>query len=319
VTVFGKKLRTTNIDSHHEASTDYRHLKITLAIVLSVMVAEILGGIYSGSLALLGDAGHMLVDALAVGLSMFAMKIAHRPATATKTFGYHRFEILAALANGTVLVLVSAYIFYEAYQRFLEPSPVKTPLMLAIAAIGLFANLGGVILLKKAGQRSLNVKAAFWHIMGDTISSVGVIIAGIVILFTGLYVADAIVAVVIGAIILWGAVRIVGESVDILLEAVPRHIEVAQVINFIRDVPGVNEVHDIHIWTITSDIYALSAHLVIDDQMVSKSVDIVRRVRQELAQRFNISHTTLQLECESCPAGVVCEIDRHGISTDEKA
>lgn len=183
--------------------------------------------------------------------------------------------------------------------------------MLVIAEIGLFANLGGVILLKKADQRSLNVKAAFWHIMGDTISSVGVIIAGIVILFTGWYVADAIVAVVIGVIILWGAVRIVGESADILLEAVPKHIEVAQVINSIRDVPGVNEVHDIHIWTITSDIYALSAHLVINDQMVSKSVDIVRRVRQELAQRFNISHTTLQLECGSCPAGIVCEIDRH--------
>jgi cobalt-zinc-cadmium efflux system protein len=319
VTVIGKKHGITNIYSHHEASTDYRRLKITLAIVLSVMVTEILGGIYSGSLALLGDAGHMLVDALALGLSLFAMTIARRPATATKTFGYHRFEILAALANGTILFLVSAYIFYEAYQRFLEPSPVKTPLMLVIAAIGLFANLGGVMLLRKAGQRSLNVKAAFWHIMGDTISSVGVIIAGIVILLTGLYIADAIVAVVIGAIILWGAVRIVGESADILLESVPKHIEVAQVIDSIKDVPGVNEVHDIHVWTITSDIYALSAHLVIDDQMVSKSVDIVRGVRQALAQRFNISHTTLQLECESCPAGIVCEIDRHETSTGEKA
>jgi cobalt-zinc-cadmium efflux system protein len=306
------------MESHHEASTSYRRLKITLAIVLSVMVAEILGGIYSGSLALLGDAGHMLVDTLALGLSLFAMKIARRPATATKTFGYHRFEILAALANGTILVLVSAYIFYEAYQRFLEPSSVKTPLMLAIATIGLFANLGGVILLKKASQRSLNVKAAFWHIIGDTISSVGVIIAGIVILFTGWYVADAIVAVIIGVIILWGAVRIVRESADILLEAVPKHIETTRVIDAIQNVPGVNEIHDIHIWTITSDIYALSAHLVIDDQMVSKSVDIVRGVRQELAQRFNISHTTLQLECESCPAGIVCEIDRRDNSNDEK-
>jgi len=306
------------IDSHQEKISSYRRLKFTLAIVLSVMVAEILGGIYSGSLALLGDAGHMLVDALALGLSLFAMTVARRPATAAKTFGYHRFEILAALANGTILVLVSAYIFYEAYQRFMEPSPIKTPLMLAIATIGLFANLGGVILLRKASQRSLNVKAAFWHIMGDTISSVGVIIAGIVILFTGWYVADAIVAVVIGVIILWGAVRIVRDSADILLEAVPKHIETARVIDAIKNVPGVNEVHDIHIWTITSDIYALSSHLVIDDQMVSKSVDIVRAVRRELAQRFNISHTTLQLECESCPAGIGCEIDRHDNSTGEK-
>ena len=307
------------MDSHQEALSSYRRLKITLAIVLVIMVAEVIGGIFSGSLALLGDAGHMLVDALALGLSLLAMAVARRPATATKTFGYHRFEILAALANGTILVLVSVYIFYEAYQRFLEPPAVKTPLMLTIAIIGLLANLGGVMLLNKASHRSLNVKAAFWHIIGDTISSVGVIIAGIVILFTGWYVADAIAALVIGVIIVWGAVRIVSESADILLEAVPKHIETAKVIDSIKNVPGVNEVHDIHIWTITSNIYALSAHLVIDDQMVSKSVDIVRTVRQELAQRFNISHTTLQLECESCPTGIVCEIDRHDSSTGEKA
>jgi cobalt-zinc-cadmium efflux system protein len=183
--------------------------------------------------------------------------------------------------------------------------------MLTIAVIGLFANLGGVLLLSKASHQSLNIKAAFWHIMGDTISSVGVIIAGVVILFTGLYIADAIVAVVIGIIILWGAVRIVRESADVLLEAVPKHVETSQVIDSIRGIPGVNEVHDIHIWTITSNVYALSAHLVIDDQMVSKSVDIVGMVRQELAKRYNISHTTLQLECESCPTGIVCEIDRH--------
>jgi cobalt-zinc-cadmium efflux system protein len=317
--VIEKKHRTNSIDTHHEAFTDYRRLNVTLAIVLAVMVAEIVGGIFSGSLALLGDAGHMLVDALALGLSLFAMKVARRPATATKTFGYHRFEILAALANGTLLVLVSAYIFYQAYQRFLEPPVVKTPLMLTIATIGLFANLGGVLLLNKASHRNLNIKAAFWHIVGDTISSVGVIIAGIVISFTGWYVADPIVAVVIGVIILWGAARIVGESADILLEAVPKHIEVAQVVDSIRNVPGVNEVHDIHIWTITSNIYALSSHLVIDDQMVSKSVDIVRAVRQELARRYNISHTTLQLECESCPSGLICELDRHDTTTDEPA
>ena len=304
-------MHNQSIYSHQETINNYRRLKITLAIVLVIMVAEVVGGIFSSSLALLSDAGHMLVDALAIGLSLFAMMVARRPATATKTFGYHRVEILAALANGATLVLVSAYIFYEAYQRFLKPPVVKTPLMLTIAIIGLFANLGAVLLLNKARQQSLNIKAAFWHIIGDTISSVGVIIAGVVILFTGRYIADAIVAVVIGIIILWGAVRIVGESADVLLEAVPKHIETSQVIDFIKDIPGVNEVHDIHIWTITSSIYALSAHLVIDDQMVSKSVDIVKIVRQELAKRYNINHTTLQLECESCPTGIVCEIDRH--------
>jgi cobalt-zinc-cadmium efflux system protein len=305
--------------NHQETISSYRRLKITLTIVLVIMVAEVTGGILSSSLALLSDAGHMLVDALALGLGLFAMRVARRPATATKTFGYHRVEILAALANGTILILVSVYIFYEAYQRFLEPPVVKTPLMLTIAIIGLFANLGGVLLLNKARQRSLNIKAAFWHIVGDTISSAGVIIAGVVILFTEWYTADTVAAVVTGVIILWGAVRIVGESADVLLEAVPKHIEISQVVDFIKKIHGVNEVHDIHIWTITSNIYALSAHLVIDDQMVSKSVDIVRVVRQELAKHYNISHTTLQLECKSCASGIVCEIDRHDSAPAERA
>jgi len=311
--------RNHSTDSHQEIISSYRNLKITLAIVLVIMAVEVVGGIFSSSLALLSDAGHMLVDALALGLSLFAMTVARRPATATKTFGYHRVEILAALANGTILVLLSAFIFYEAYQRFQEPPAVKTPLMLTIAIVGLFANLAGVLLLNRASRGSLNIRAAFWHIMGDTIASVGVIVAGIIILFTGYYAADPIASVVIGIIILWGAVRIVGESADVLLEAVPRHLETSQVIDSIKAIPGVNEVHDFHIWTITSNIYALSAHLTIDDQMVSKSVDIVKMVRQELAKRYNISHTTLQLECQSCPTGIVCELDRHDTSTSEKA
>lgn len=306
-------------DSHQQTTSNYRRLQITLVIVLVIMVAEILGGIFSGSLALLGDAGHMLVDALALGLSLLAMSAARKPATATKTFGYHRAEILAALANGVVLFLVAAYIFYEAYHRFTQPEPVKTPLMLTIAIIGLFGNLGGVLLLNRGSRRSLNVKAAFWHVMGDTISSVGVIVAGVVILLTGRYLADPIAAIAIGAIILWGAVKIVRESADVLLEAVPKDVEISEVVDFVQHIGGVSEVHDIHIWTITSDLYALSAHLVIDDQMVSKSMDVVKTVRQELAKRYNISHTTLQLECESCPTGCVCELDKHHVQDSQKA
>ena len=297
------------LESHRETTSSYRRLKFTLVIVLVVMAAEVLGGIFSGSLALLGDAGHMLVDALAIGLSLFAMAVARRPATSTKTFGYHRVEILAALANGTFLILVSAYIFYEAYQRFMAPPAIKTPLMLTIAVIGLLANLIGVKLLDRSSRHSLNIKAAFWHIIGDTISSIGVIVAGIIILFTEWYIADAVVAIVIGVIILWGAGKIVKEAADILLEAVPKHLETAMVVDIIKSVSGVNEVHDVHIWTITSDIHAMSAHLVIDDQMVSKSVEIVRAVRRELAEHFDISHTTFQLECESCPTGLVCRYD----------
>jgi cobalt-zinc-cadmium efflux system protein len=298
-----------SIDENREASGSYRRMALTLGVVVLVMIAEIVGGLISGSLSLLGDAGHMLVDALALGLSIFAMSIARRPATESRTFGYYRVEILAALANGAILVLVAAFVIYEAYRRLLEPPTVRPPLMLVIAVIGLVANLAGVLLLNRASHRSLNVKAAFWHVIGDTISSVGVIAAAIIIIFTKWYIVDPIVAIVIGIIILWGAMRIVREAGDILLEAAPRHFEMSEVIAAVKNTPGVNEVHDIHAWTITSNIYALSAHLVIDDQMVSKSVDIVRAVRQDLADRFNISHTTLQLECESCPTGLVCELD----------
>ena len=302
-------------EASHLTSTGSRPLKIALAIVLVVMVAEVIGGILSNSLALLGDAGHMLVDALALGLALFAMTIARRPATSTRTYGYHRVEIMAALANGTTLILVSIYIFYEAYQRFLEPPLVQTPLMLIVATIGLIANLIGIMILRRVGHRTLNIKAAFWHIIGDTISSVGVIIAGVIIAITGWRIADPIIAVFIGCIILWGAVRLVRESTDILLEAVPKHIQVGNVIGTIKNISGVEDVHDIHIWTITSGIYALSAHLLIEDQMVSKSGEIVETVNHDLAQYFNISHTTLQLECEkceSCPTGLICDIRRLG-------
>lgn len=285
-----------------------RPLKITLVIVLVVMVAEVVGGILSNSLALISDAGHMLTDALALGLSLFAFALARRPATSTRTYGYHRAEIMAALANGAVLILVSAYIFYEAYQRFFDSSAVETSLMLVTAGIGLLANLVGILVLRKSSHGSLNVKAAFWHIIGDTLSSVGVIIAGIIILFTDWYIVDPILAVIIGCVILWGAFRIVREAADILLESVPGHIRIEDVTVAIRKIPGVKDLHDVHIWTITSGIYALSAHLKIEDQMVSESNTIVARVHELLAADYNITHTTLQLECDSCPTGLVCNL-----------
>ena len=288
-------------------------LKITLGLVLLIMIAEIIGGVFSNSLALLSDAGHMLTDALALGLSMFAMNLARRPATATKTFGYHRAEIMAALANGTVLVLVSVYIFYEASRRFMEEPTVKGPLMLIIAVIGLAANIAGLFLLHKESRKSINIKAAFWHIIGDTISSVGVIIAAVIIQFTGWNIADPILAVVIGIIILWGAGRIVKEAVDILLESVPPHVEISRVVEAVKKVPGVEGMHEIHIWTITSGIYALSAHLDIADQTISQSCDILTKVNEVLANGFNITHTTLQLECESCPTGLKCNLPQNNL------
>jgi len=280
------------------------------------MVAEVVGGLLSHSLALVGDAGHMLVDSLALGISLVALRVAGRPATATRTFGYHRVEIMAALANGVILGLVAMYVFYEAYQRFRDPPEVQAGLMTAVAGVGLAANLGAMWLLRKSRRENLNLRAAFWHVFGDTVSSVGVIIGGAVIWATGWSMVDPIIAVVIGAIILWGAVRLVRESSDILLESVPKHIRMEDVAQAIATVPGVEDVHDLHIWTITSGIHALSAHLLIADQTVARSGEIARAVDRDLAERFGISHTTLQLECErceGCSAGLVCQMQRHGV------
>ncbi|MFC1873531.1 cation diffusion facilitator family transporter [Chloroflexota bacterium] len=231
----------------HLDSTVRKPLQITLFLVIVVMVAEVIGGIFSNSLALLGDAGHMFVDALALGLSLFAIHIARRPVTPAKTYGYLRVEILAALTNGIILLLISIYIFYEAYQRFIEPPVVKTPLMLLVAVIGLTANLIGMLLLRKASHGSLNVKAAFWHVLSDTISSVGVIVGGVIMLVTDWYVIDPIIGIIIGCIILWGAFRILKESANILLESVPGHIQIDEVIDTVKSISGVQGIHDIHI------------------------------------------------------------------------
>jgi len=300
-------------EHQHHGDGGARRLSFALVIVAAIMVAEIVGGLLSNSLALLGDAGHMLVDALALGISILAIRIARRPATATRTFGYHRVEIMAALVNGVILGLMAVYIFYEAYQRFLDPPEVRTTLMMAVAGVGLVANLCAMWLLREVRKQSLNVKAAFWHVLGDTVSSFGVIVGGAVIAVTGWGIVDPIIAVLIGGIILWGAVRLVRESADILLEAAPRHIRMDEVTSMIMGVAGVEDVHDMHIWTITSGIHALSAHLLIEDQTVARSAEIARTVNQDLARRFSITHTTLQLECEKCegcPAGLMCDIRR---------
>jgi cobalt-zinc-cadmium efflux system protein len=209
--------------------------------------------------------------------------------------------------------LVAAYIFYEAYQRFRNPPTVRTPIMLAVAAVGLIANLITMRLLHRELHNNLNVRAAFFHIFGDMISSVGVIVGGIVIAVAGWKIVDPIIAIMIGIIILWGAVSLVQESVDILMETVPKQVSLDKVTDTLESVNGVVELHDIHIWTITSGIYALSTHILIQDQMLSHTSEIIATINHELEQKFNITHTTFQLECEkcdSCAQGLVCQIKR---------
>ncbi len=303
-------------DDHHghghvhggHAEGGKRGLLIALSITVVMMVAEVIGGLLSNSLALLSDAGHMLTDSLALALSFFAMTFAVMPATEKKTFGFYRLEILAALVNGTVLLIVSLFIIYHAYQRILAPQPVEGGLMLAVAALGLVVNLVGGFFLLKHRKTNLNIRGAFLHIVGDALSSVGVIIGGIVIIYTGWYLIDPLLSILIAVAIIISAGALVMESVHILLESAPSHINIASVAAEIAKVSGVREAYHIHLWTITSGVYALSAHVLIDDQLVSSSRDVLDEIRSLLSSRFKVLHSTIQLECERCDMGPSCPL-----------
>ena len=281
-------------------SSTQRSLLIVLSITAVVMIAEIIGGILSNSLALLSDAGHMLTDILALGLTIVAMKFAQKPPTASKTFGFYRLEILAAFFNGILLLVISFYIFYEAYHRLVHPEEIKGLFMLVVAAIGLLANGLGIVILKKSALRNLNVKSAFFHMVGDTISSVGVIVGGLVILYTGWYIVDSLIGIFIGMLILRGAYSLVRESIDIFLEATPKDINVGRMLDDLHKIEGVKEIHHLHLWTITSGIYAMSAHVLIKDLLVSRSAQILRQIETLLQGKYCMEHTTIQFESESC-------------------
>jgi len=254
----------------------------------------------------------MLMDVLALLLSFFALRFATRPATEKQTFGFYRLEILAALINGTVLLALSLFIFYEAYQRFIEPREIRGLLMLGIATIGLGANIVSALVLRAGSHESLNVKGAFLHVIGDLLSSLGVILAGAIILLTGWKRVDSIISFVIGGIILVGAYRLVMESVHILLESTPKNVDLSEVVDGVKAIEGVRDLHHVHLWTITSGIYALSAHVLIEDQMTSRSSQILEDINRFLRDRFNIDHTTIQFECESCQTDFVCRLDTSG-------
>ncbi len=281
-----------------------------VAIILTavMMVAETVGGIVSNSLALLGDAGHMFTDIFSLSLSLFAIRMARRPSTSTKTYGYHRMEIMAALANGILLIIISLVIFYEAYRRFVSPPEIKGSIMLVIATIGLLANIVGVLLIRGSYSESLNMRSAFLHIVGDTLSSIGVIVGGLLIMLKHWYFVDPIISVLIGCIILMGATGLVFESSGILMEYVPRDIKLEEVTKTMLAVSGVIDVHDLHVWTITSGFHSMSSHVMIDDCKISESSGIIRELERMLREKHRIGHTTIQLECENCEAGMVCSI-----------
>ena len=280
-------------DSGPDRRSRLRRLWIVLLITGAFMVAEVTGGVLSGSLALLADSGHMLTDVLALALSLTAIRLAMRPPSPERTFGYVRLEILAALANGAVLLGVSVWIAWEAWARLQTPREVDGPLMMGVAVLGLIVNLVGAGILKEDAGDNLNVRGAYLHVLGDLLGSVGAIGAGAVILLTGWTSADPLVSILIAGLILLGAWRLVREATEVLLEMAPRHVNMTAVFKELSAIPHLDDVHDLHVWTLTSGFVALSGHGVLSDP--SQHQGVLDEIRERMSEH-GIEHVTFQLE-----------------------
>jgi cobalt-zinc-cadmium efflux system protein len=267
-----------------------------LVITGSFLVVEAIGAMWTGSLALAADAGHMLTDVGGLALALFAVWIAARPPTPEKTYGYYRVEILAATVNALLLLAVAGLILVEAYQRLRAPREVQGGPMLAIAVAGLAANLAAAWLLRQDARASLNVRAAYLEVLGDALSSVGVIVAALVVMRTGLTIVDPVVSALIALFIIPRTWRLLKQAVNVLLEGTPSHLDLKEIEGAMTHVPGVRRVHDLHVWTLTSGREAMSAHVVVDD--VRESERLLEALHAVLHARFGIDHTTIQLDVE---------------------
>lgn len=294
---------------HHNHSHTHGMAKQTLRLAffltLIILAVELTGGLLANSLALLSDAGHVVTDIFALGLAWFAAVQAERPANASKTFGYHRVGILAALANAVTLILIAIAIIWEAVQRFQHPEPIQPLVMFIAAGIGIIVNLYIGFGLHKE-ESNLNVRAAMLHVFGDVGASVGVIVAGLIILLTGWTIADPLLSVGIALLIAVGAWRILRETTDILLEATPKGISMTSLVEDLEHIKGVQSVHDLHVWSITSDRYALSCHTLIDNLPPSDSAAILQAMTNLLNEKYHIGHSTIQFESEA-HEGAYCE------------
>ena len=280
-----------------ERHSESRRLKVALAISAVYFFAELIAGFLTNSLALLSDAGHMLSDIAAMALSLFAFRIARRPATDNSTFGYHRIEILAALFNGLALWLIVGVIFAAAYNRLLDPPAVASRGMIVVAVIGLLVNLAAGVILYDPHHRSLNLRGAFLHVVSDAVGSLGAIAAGLIMLATSWYLADPLISIGIGVLILFSSWNLIAESLSILMQSVPRGIRLDEVRATIESVAGVAKVHDLHVWAVTSGVHTLSAHAVVENG--GDFHEVLNGIEDTLRRRFNIEHTTIQLEVEN--------------------
>jgi len=286
-----------------------QRLSLSLTLTLAFVIIETAAGFVSNSLALLTDAAHNFTDVIALALSWYALKIATRPAHSGKTYGYHRVGILVALVNSTTLILISLGIFYEAWHRFLAPPEVDSPILIGVATLAFLVNAVTAWLVRRGSEHDLNLRSAFVHLMGDVLSTIGAMIAGILIFFTQWNWLDPLVSALIGIIIVWNAWTILRQTIRILLESTPENIDMKSMVDDLLKVDGVRDVHDLHVWSINENLRVLSAHVTTDDIPISAGTHIQQGVNEILFHKYNIQHATLQLECEGCePSLLYCDI-----------
>ena len=271
---------------------------LSFAVTAAVAVVETVGGILSDSISLVSDAVHMFTDVMAIGLSLFAITMAARSHSGAMTFGYQRAEVMVALANGVVLAVISLWVLYEAFLRVMSPRIIDAPLLLLTASIGLAGNLVVMFLLKHHAGKSINIHSAFIHVVYNTISSVAVITTGFIALNTGITIVDPLVAFLIAGLVARSAYSIVRSSTLILLEGAPSELDIREILATLKELDGVVDVHDLHVWTISTGMDALSGHVVVRDQMLSESNKLLSEINTVLAERYNITHTTIQMEHE---------------------
>jgi len=304
----------------HAHSMTGRTLRTAFFLTVIILAVELAGGLLSHSLALLSDAGHVLTDIVALGLAWYATAQAARPADARNTYGYHRIGILAALANAVTLIVIVLAIAYEAIGRFQRPEKVTPTLMFVSAAVGIAVNLYIAFGLQKEGGENLNNRAALLHVLGDIGASAGVIVGGVIIVLTRWYPADPLISLFIAVLIARGAWCILRETVDILMEATPKDINVAQLVRDVIQQPGISDVHDLHIWSIAGGMKALSAHVQVDDRPLSACDELLTGVNRLLQTKYKIGHSTLQVECAGCnPNHLYCSTDPEGGSEHQHA
>lgn len=275
-------------------------LRVAFLASVAILVCEIVGGLAAHSLALLADAGHMVTDIFSLGLAWFAASQAGRPTNSSRTYGYQRTGILVALVNSGALIVIAIFIAFEAYRRLFVAQAVNSELMLIVAAFALVVNSLVAWWLGRSSTSNLNVRSALLHVIGDVGASAGVLAAGAGIAVTGIYQLDPIASVVVALLVCLGAWRIIGQAVSILMEAAPRNIDMAEMIRQILRVPGIRDVHDLHVWSLSSEITALSCHVLMDDQRTSQVSTSLAQMKQVLRQRFGVTHSTIEVECEGC-------------------